>query len=114
MTCENCIHFDICNEQADGNIIELMKEPCFRFKTEQPTWISCAERLPDDCECNNYEAEWAEYPMFLVMIKGGQLPTTLSYDWRKKEWIEIHYDNTTTAYSVTHWMPLPQPPKGDE
>lgn len=31
MTCENCIHFDICNEQADGNIVELMKEPCFRF-----------------------------------------------------------------------------------
>lgn len=32
MTCENCIHYDICNEQADGNIVELMKEPCFRFK----------------------------------------------------------------------------------
>ena len=32
MTCEQCIHFDICNEQADGNIVELMKEPCFRFK----------------------------------------------------------------------------------
>jgi indolepyruvate ferredoxin oxidoreductase alpha subunit len=31
MTCENCIHFDICNENADGNIVELMKEPCFRF-----------------------------------------------------------------------------------
>lgn len=30
-TCENCIHFDICNENADGNIVELMKEPCFRF-----------------------------------------------------------------------------------
>lgn len=32
MTCEKCIHFDICNENADGNIVELMKEPCFRFK----------------------------------------------------------------------------------
>lgn len=32
MSCENCIHYDICNEQADGNIVELMKEPCFRFK----------------------------------------------------------------------------------
>lgn len=30
-TCENCIHFDICNEQADGNIVELMGKPCFRF-----------------------------------------------------------------------------------
>lgn len=32
MTCENCIHFEICNEQADGNIVELMKEPCYRFR----------------------------------------------------------------------------------
>lgn len=31
MTCENCIHYDICNENADGNIVELMGEPCFRF-----------------------------------------------------------------------------------
>lgn len=31
MTCENCIHFDICNENADGNIVELMGKPCFRF-----------------------------------------------------------------------------------
>lgn len=32
MTCENCIHYDICNENADGNIVELMGKPCFRFK----------------------------------------------------------------------------------
>ncbi len=31
MTCENCIHYEICNENAEGNIVELMKEPCFRF-----------------------------------------------------------------------------------
>ena len=31
MTCEQCIHYDICNEQADGNIVELMGNPCFRF-----------------------------------------------------------------------------------
>lgn len=31
MTCENCIHYDICNESADGNIVELMGEPCFSF-----------------------------------------------------------------------------------
>ena len=31
MTCEKCIHFDICNEYTDGSIAELMKEPCFRF-----------------------------------------------------------------------------------
>jgi hypothetical protein len=35
MTCEQCIHYEICNENADGNIVELMVEPCFRFKDKR-------------------------------------------------------------------------------
>ena len=32
MTCERCIHYDICNEHADGLLLELAKDVCFRFK----------------------------------------------------------------------------------
>lgn len=28
---KQCIHYEICNENADGNIVELMGKPCFRF-----------------------------------------------------------------------------------
>ena len=31
MTCKNCIHYEICNDYSDGNIAEMMKEPCFRL-----------------------------------------------------------------------------------
>ena len=32
MTCERCIHYDICNEHADGQLLELAQGVCFRFK----------------------------------------------------------------------------------
>ena len=69
MTCEQCIHYDICNEQADGNIVELMGNPCFRFmdkdsfvevgkcggcawaNRKRPQKCSCCRRNPDMKDC---------------------------------------------------------------
>ena len=48
-----------------------------------------------------------EDPEFLVMIKGGFVPTVLFFNG------EYWYCNFDEPYEVTHWMPLPQPPKGD-
>lgn len=62
MTCENCIHFDICNEQADGNILELMKEPCFRFM-ELVRCRDCKHWLKDVAGCTDAigRCKWANY-----------------------------------------------------
>lgn len=59
MTCENCIHYDICNEQADGNIVELMKEPCFRFVNRDnivllPCKIGDTVYVIRECSCYTY------------------------------------------------------------
>lgn len=54
---------------------------------EQPTWISCAERLPDDGEV---VLAWVAPCRDLQFCYGVEL-----------EDIE-----------ATHWMPIPQPPKG--
>jgi hypothetical protein len=65
---------------------------------EQPQWISCAERLPKGgeivfCNTNNY---------FEV----------LQWDARADVWVGM-YRSYWKEY-VTHWMPLPKPPKEDE
>ena len=75
-------------------------------------WISVNDRLPTE-ESKSYEKEWEDYPEYLVMIDGGLLPTTLYYDWENDEWFRINTALRREIYKVTHWMPLPEPPKGE-
>ena len=76
-------------------------------------WISVNDRLPIE-EAKAHEQEWpGEYCEFLVMIEKGSLPTTLYYDLEENEWFRISTALERETYEVTHWMPLPQPPKGE-
>lgn len=49
-----------------------------------------------------------------VMIRGGEIATTLFYSVRHKGWYFFDDDDHEEPQDVTHWMPLPQPPKGVE
>ena len=76
-------------------------------------WISVDDRLPIE-EAKAHEQEWpGEYCEFLVMIEKGSLPTTLYYDLEENEWFKINTALEREIYEVTHWMPLPKPPKGE-
>ena len=76
-------------------------------------WISVKDRLPIE-EAKAHEQEWCEeYCEFLVMIERGLLPTTLYYDWENNEWFRINTAFERETYKITHWMPLPEPPKGE-
>lgn len=76
-------------------------------------WISVDDRLPIE-EAKAHEQEWpGEYCEFLVMIEKGSLPTTLYYDLEENEWFRINTALERETYEVTHWMPLPEPLKGE-
>ena len=76
-------------------------------------WISVDDRLPIE-EAKAHEQEWpGEYCEFLVMIEKGSLPTTLYYDLEENEWFRINTALERETYEVTHWMPLPEQPKGE-
>ena len=76
-------------------------------------WISVDDRLPIE-EAKAHEQEWpGEYCEFLVMIEKGSLPTTLYYDLKENEWFRINTALERETYEVTHWMPLPEPLKGE-
>ena len=52
---------------------------------------------------------------YIVKTKGGEKATSLWYSKFRNGWYEFSDDNYTTPYEdVTHWMPLPEPPKEDE
>lgn len=68
-------------------------------------WVSVEERLPDE-ELNQFKRLFPgeNEVEVLVMIEGAYIATALYWDGEK------FYDETGT-YEVTHWKPLPAPPK---
>ena len=66
-------------------------------------WISCSERIPDDKQyvwCWGKSYGWTECDTF----EGY-------YDWSRNKWWAVTDDGEEPASKVTHWMPLPEPPK---
>lgn len=66
---------------------------------QPPTWIPVTERLPE---------ESGDYLAFVTQVRDDNgLPLV--------SWIAIkHFYDVFLDKSVTHWMPLPEPPKGGE
>ena len=77
--------------------------------TVQP-WIPVTERLPD-----NAEHDWV---LAQVVESNGymHLPRVMEYRQAKNDWFEETYgwlSQHNGMFRVTHWMPLPEPPKGE-
>ena len=73
-------------------------------------WISVDDRLPD-----NKEHDWV---LAQVVEDNGfmHIPTVMEYRQSKNDWFEETYgwlSDHNGVFTVTHWMPLPQPPKGE-
>ena len=73
-------------------------------------WISVTERLPD-----NKEHDWV---LAQVVEDNGfmHIPKVMEYRQSKNDWFEETYgwiSEHNGAFTVTHWMPLPPPPKGE-
>lgn len=80
--CDTC---DMFEKVAD----ELVK---------QSGWISVDERLPD------------KYGDYICCTRKGTI-WQLTYN-PKYKLFNVSYDNVENAMDVTHWMPLPEAPKG--
>lgn len=74
-------------------------------------WISVKDRLPID-EYKEFEKIHPDENFeVIVMIKDAIIPTVLFSDGF--DFFE-YFDCECVCYDVTHWQPLPEPPKGDE
>ena len=73
-------------------------------------WIPVADRLPD-----NKEDDWV---LAQVVEDNGfmHIPKVMEYRQPKNDWFEETYgwiSEHNGLFTVTHWMPLPEPPKGE-
>lgn len=78
---------------------------------EKTKWISVKDRLPD-----NKEHDWV---LAQVVEDNGfmHIPRVMEYRQAKNDWFEETYgwlSEHNGLFSVTHWMPLSNPPKGEE
>lgn len=97
-SCENCLHYSAC--LING---EYVPTPCRAYedkasyrKQSEAEWISVEERLPEP-------KKWV-----LVFTRHMHHPVVCFYE-------DVWYflGGFFSKGQVTHWMPLPEPPKGD-
>ena len=107
-------------------LIEILRKPIFPHELVDPIeavadylldsgvtvqeWIPVTERLPD-----NKEHDWV---LAQVVEDNGymHIPKVMEYRQAKDDWFEETYgwlSEHNGLFSVTHWMPLPNPPKGE-
>lgn len=70
-------------------------------------WISVKDKLPQKGENG--------FPTVIVYTKVGEVAVGF-LDCRSHEWWVLHDYDACAEFSsdVTHWMPLPEPPKEEE
>ncbi len=89
-----------------GYDLKMAFEDGYRAGVEvaQPKWISVEDRLPKvEVLAANFAPKTYGYKEYIIGY--------VSPDWRKGEYYaENDYE---ILYNVTHWMPLPPPPKED-
>ena len=107
-------------------LIEILRKPIFPHELVDPIeavadylldsgvtvqeWISVKDRLPDNKEHDWVLAQVVEDNGFMY------IPKVMEYRQQKNDWFEETYgwlSEHNGAFTVTHWMPLPEPPKGE-
>jgi len=76
-------------------------------------WVSVEERLPD----NDWGKHWKERKYYLVITAPSGLMSVATYGYKEFGWWVDRCSQVLdekTYRKVTHWMPLPPPPKGGE
>lgn len=120
---------DLKTREAEREVmqdtIKICEEAADRYKAQIPKWISVEDHLPE---------ESGEYIVYIQMGTGVEVPdffgsddlsyvTSMYFKESQKLWLD-EYDeaynadlslvDTANDYHVTHWMPLPQKPKGEQ
>lgn len=95
---------DDCNGHNNGCTLYHIAEHLIANSVTVQEWISVNDRLP----------EGSTY--VLARLSGGAIYEALCLTKGSKQWCAINREPFVNKDTVTHWMPLPPPPKtkGDE
>ena len=95
--CEMVMNGHECRSAIERQAADVIEE----LQAAVPKWISVEERLPDYGE------------RVLIMFKPLDEEECISIGWLTQYGFECYDDSVYFFRSVTHWMPLPEPPMED-
>ena len=93
-----------------GSFAEYLADHLIANGVTVQEWIPVTERLPDNKEHDWVLAQVVEYNGYM------HIPRIMEYRQAKNDWFEETYgwlSKHNGVFTVTHWLPLPQPPKGE-
>lgn len=101
--CDHCMMASACNIEAEA--LAYIQQ----LEAQVPKWISVEERLPENdrmvigfTPCDGF--------MFVGYYHEEKMA---GYKWEKWKIITAMRSTKDMVKKVTHWMPLPEPPKED-
>ena len=97
--CKTACSPDNCEKHGKKTCFECVAEYLLANGVTFQKWIPVTERLPVD---------WCPV---LVMVRDVEKPLLGSY--RENVWFHEMWNTTFVNGAVTHWMLLPEPPKGE-
>lgn len=112
-TVSNSYDVDPYNAEQTAMLMDDAADTIEELLAKVPHWISVEERLP--ARTNPMHAR----DTFLVRLESGHI-MTLSYEYDNSDrcapgMVPLFDEGwEKTVVPVTHWMPLPAPPKGVE
>ena len=102
-----------------GKLVELIRHEVVPYFAERiadlliangvtvQEWIPVTERLPETIPCN----AGTEYSEAVFVLTSGR--KVMAAVWDGIDWLEAFGYWEAWGEKVTHWMPLPELPKGD-
>lgn len=111
------VHMAKTAKEAADAIEELMRR-CEQFQyMPPPAWIPVSERLPE--ETGTYLV-WMKWDLTEADEEPSAYPVLYDADAEGFGWWKSYYSGETLGWAgedfvryegITHWMPLPEPPK---
>lgn len=98
---------DACNPINTCNAFKYARR-AYEAGYRKQEWISVEERLPDCCGMPVLMVAVNQYSQTRVVKGFTDYQCPITFHTNEKE-----YDGVWGAWDVTHWMPLPEPPKGE-
>lgn len=102
-SCSKCPYFSFsatlgCKRQRNSDALAYIQQ----LEAQVPKWISVVERLPED-------------ERSVLTVNGhGEIRIMGLWSKRGDEWTWLHNGRMMHYNDITHWMPLPEPPKEED
>ena len=90
---EKCNWGDFCFFKRAADAIEELLAELVTTRNQLPKWVSVEERMP------------TKYDSVITVDKHGKVCWNYLINEKFGTW--------SNGYHITHWMPLPAPPKGE-